>query len=76
LEFAAGSVVDAVNVPLPELAGRLEYIRTLNTPIIVCCASGSRSGMAQELMNSIGIDCINGGSWLEVNYMKAMEIEK
>jgi rhodanese-related sulfurtransferase len=74
-EFSAGSVVDAVNVPLPEIASRLDYLQSLKMPLVLCCASGNRSGMATQILQSLGVDCLNGGSWLEVNYQKSLLLE-
>lgn len=73
-EFSAGSVVDAVNVPLPELSQRIDYLQSLKSPLVLCCASGNRSGIAAAQLKSLGIDCINGGSWLAVNYEKSLTI--
>jgi len=36
-------------------------------PIILCRASGNRSGQASAYLRQFGIDCENGGSWLNVN---------
>lgn len=67
-EFSAGSVVDAVNVPLPELIQRITFLESLKPPLVLCCASGNRSAMATAQLISLGLDCQNGGLWLEVNY--------
>jgi rhodanese-related sulfurtransferase len=42
-------------------------------PIIFCCASGNRSGQATHYFQSIGVDCENGGSWLDVNYLVSQQ---
>ena len=33
----------------------------------VGCASGNRSGQATRFLKEHGVDCSNGGSWLDVN---------
>lgn len=66
-EFQGGHVVGSINIPLQELVQRIDEFKALTPPLILCCASGNRSGMAQEYLSSIGIDCVNGGGWLEVN---------
>ena len=66
-EFAGGSTPGAINIPLSEIQSRLDEIRQLETPIILCCASGNRSGQATQFLKSLGIDCSNGGSWFEVS---------
>jgi phage shock protein E len=45
----------------------LDKIKSLKTPIILCCASGNRSGQALRFLQSKGIDCLNGGGWTNVN---------
>lgn len=70
-EFAGGNVSGSVNIPLQELDTRFDEILTLKTPLVLCCASGGRSGFAQQILSEKGIDCINGGSWLSVNYLQS-----
>jgi phage shock protein E len=66
-EFMGGSTPGAINIPLSEIQNRIEEIRKLNTPLILCCASGNRSGQAVQFLKSQGIEnCSNGGSWFEV----------
>ncbi len=67
-EFMGGSVEGAINIPLSEIPKRLEEIKKFNAPLILCCASGGRSGEAYHYLSQHGITCFNGGSWLEVNY--------
>ncbi|HUM52492.1 MAG TPA: rhodanese-like domain-containing protein [Chitinophagales bacterium] len=67
-EFLGGHVANSINIPLQEIQQRLDEIKKLPQPIILCCASGNRSGQATAFLKSIGIDCENGGSWLDVNY--------
>ena len=68
-EFMGGSVSGAVNIPLSEIPLRIDELKQMKTPLILCCASGNRIGQAQNYLSRQGIDCINGGSWLEVNYL-------
>ncbi len=63
-EFSGGSVSGAVNVPLNEVPQRLNELKELKSPLVLCCASGNRSGQAAEYLNHQGVDCVNGGSWL------------
>lgn len=67
-EFMGGHVAGSVNVPLQEINTRLDELKTFRQPLILCCASGNRSGQAQRYLLQQGIDCHNGGSWLDVNY--------
>jgi len=73
-EFRGGSVYGAVNIPLNEIPLRLDELKEMKTPLILCCASGNRSGQAANYLSRQGIDCLNGGSWLEVNYLTSEEV--
>jgi rhodanese-related sulfurtransferase len=66
-EFSGGHVAGSINIPLQELEERLDEIRTMPQPIVLCCASGGRSGSATAFLSREGIDCSNGGSWMDVN---------
>lgn len=66
-EFMGGHVEGSINIPLQEVPSRLEEIKALSQPIVLCCASGNRSGQATSFLKSHGVDCSNGGSWMEVN---------
>lgn len=65
-EFMGGHVEGSINIPLQEIQQRIEEIKALPKPIILCCASGNRSGQATSYLKSLGVDCINGGSWIDV----------
>lgn len=68
IEFMGGNVAGSINIPLQEIQQRLEEIKSLPQPIVLCCASGNRSGQATAFLKSCGIQCENGGSWMDVNY--------
>ena len=70
-EFMGGHVVDSINIPLSEIQNRFDEIQNLKAPLVLCCASGNRSGQAQHYLSQKGIDCYNGGSWLDVNYYQS-----
>ena len=66
-EFAGGSVVDVINIPLDELTDRLEEFHD-KIGIVVFCRSGARSESAKEMLNHFGIEnVLNGGAWQNVN---------
>lgn len=62
-EFANASAPGTINIPLPELGSRLSEIpRT--SPVVLCCASGTRSGMAGMLLKKNGYSQVyNIGTW-------------
>ena len=70
-EFMGGNVNHSINVPLQEIQQRLTELKQLKTPLILCCASGGRSAMATDFLTAQGIDCYNGGSWLNVNFYQS-----
>ena len=72
-EFMGGSVAGAVNIPLSEIPNRLDELKKMKSPLILCCASGNRSGQAQDFLSRKGVDCFNGGSWLEVNNLTSQK---
>jgi rhodanese-related sulfurtransferase len=66
-EFMGGHVAGSINIPLQEIPQRIDEFKSMQQPIILCCASGNRSGQATAFLKSHGIECSNGGSWLDVN---------
>ena len=73
-EFKGGNVIGSINIPLQEMPYRIDELKEFQAPIIVCCASGARSSQAQYYVSKEGIECVNGGSWLNVNFIKTQTI--
>lgn len=67
-EFSGGHVAGSINIPLQEVPSRVEEIKKMSQPLILCCASGTRSGQASAFLRGHKIACENAGSWLDVNY--------
>ncbi|WP_096664565.1 rhodanese-like domain-containing protein [Polaromonas sp. AET17H-212] len=62
-EFASGNAPGTINIPLPELGSRLGEIPK-STPVVLCCASGTRSGMAKLMLRKKGYrNVYNVGTW-------------
>lgn len=55
-EFGSGHIPGAVNVPVNELGGKLKNIGPKDKPVIVYCASGTRSAMARSVLKSQGYE--------------------
>lgn len=72
-EFSGGHVSGSRNIPLQELPQSMEEIKKETEPIILCCASGQRSGMATRILSQQGVECYNGGSWLDVNFHQSQK---
>lgn len=70
-EFMGGHVANSINIPLQTIPERIDELKGLNAPLVLCCASGNRSGQAQYFLSQQGLDCHNGGSWLNVNYYQS-----
>jgi phage shock protein E len=72
IEFMGGHVAGSVNIPLQEIPHRLDEVKNLNAPLILCCASGNRSGQAKVFLSQNNIECYNGGGWMDVNYYQTL----
>jgi len=68
MEFSGENAEGSINIPLQELDKRIEELKYLKKPLVLCCASGGRSGQATQYLKQKGIECFNAGSWLDVNY--------
>ena len=73
-EFRGGNVSGSINIPLQEIEKRMVELKTLRQPLVLCCASGGRSGQAHGYLAQQGIECYNGGSWLDVNYFHSQTL--
>lgn len=73
-EFSGGNVAGSINIPLQEIPQRIEELKRLENPLVLCCASGGRSGQAHNYLAQQGIECYNGGSWLDVNYYQSQTL--
>lgn len=62
-EFAGGNAPGSVNIPLQELGARFHEIPS-TAPVVLCCASGTRSGMAKMMLTKKGYKQVfNIGKW-------------
>ncbi len=65
-EFAGGHLEGSINLPLHEFPDKIEELKSMKN-IVLCCASGNRSGRASSYLKQNGIESHDGGSWLELN---------
>lgn len=62
-EFASGNAPGTINIPLQELGSRLGEIPK-SSPVVLGCASGTRSAMARRLLIKNGyLQVHNIGAW-------------
>ena len=62
-EFVSSNAPGTINIPLQELGSRLGEIPR-SAPVVLCCASGTRSGMAKMMLKKKGYPNVyNIGTW-------------
>lgn len=62
-EFTQGASPLSINIPLADIQNRAKELDK-NKPIILCCASGARSGAAVGILKAQGFQTvINAGPW-------------
>jgi phage shock protein E len=70
-EFQEGHVAGSSNIPMHEVPHRIEEFRQMSTPILLCCASGNRSGQVAGYLVQRGFqEVYNAGGWLDVAFVK------
>jgi phage shock protein E len=61
-EFSEEAFPNAINIPVDEMQSRIDEFGPLDSPIILYCASGSRSAFATKILKNHGYkDVINAG---------------
>jgi rhodanese-related sulfurtransferase len=65
-EFVDAHIEGSLNIPIQELESHFEKMKQLDN-ILLCCASGSRSELANFVLAKNNIKAANGGSWYNVN---------
>jgi phage shock protein E len=75
-EFQSGHAAGSINIPVSELMQRIDEVKLLESPLVLCCASGGRSSMASHLLKQQGIACHDAGPWLNVNYLQSQSVSK
>lgn len=62
-EFMSGHHTNSINIPLDQLANRLSSVDKNKTTLVVCL-SGTRSGMAVNILKKNGFKYVfNAGPW-------------
>lgn len=60
-EFHGGAYPDAINIPLDELASRVQELGSKSREITLYCASGARSGYGQRMLQQMGFTQVSNG---------------
>jgi phage shock protein E len=66
-EYSDGHIEGSINISVDKVAAKFDEISAMKQPIITCCRSGARSGMAASLLMEKGIESYNGGPWNSLN---------
>jgi phage shock protein E len=62
-EYRGGHITGSLNIPLDQLDKNLGKLKG-KSPIVLCCASGMRSGSAHRMLTAKGMtEVYNGGGW-------------
>ena len=62
-EFREGHIKNSKNIVLDTISSKINEIKELKKPIIVCCRSGMRSAQAAAILKNNGVEVLNGGGW-------------
>lgn len=66
-EYKSGHIKGSINIPLNTLPASIKKLKSTE-PIVLCCASGMRSGQAANMLKTQGFTQVyNGGGWHSLN---------
>lgn len=66
-EYAQGHISGSINIPLQDMDRQEKKFRSMKQPVVTCCASGRRSGMAADRLKSWNVEAYNGGGWQQLS---------
>ena len=62
-EYKDGHIEGSLNIPLDEIGKEMSWL-IKDVPVVLVCASGSRSAVAEKILKANGFEKVyNGGSW-------------
>lgn len=68
-EYASGHIKGSLNIAVDQLTNNLRQLPDKTKPVITCCASGMRSGIAKRILTSSGYQTVyNGGGWTSLQH--------
>lgn len=62
-EFNSGNVKGSICIPLEQFQGQIKSLEKKNKPVLLVCATGRRSGIANSMLQQKGIESFNAGGW-------------
>mgnify|MGYP003986557291 CR=1 FL=1 len=65
-EFMRASNPSSINIPLNVFEKNIDQL-SKEKPVLLCCASGTRSAMALRILKKHGFEVYNAGSWINTN---------
>ena len=70
-EFMMGNVKGSINIPLDEVSSRVKEFKNIQGNVVLCCASGGRSGQDTMFLQQNGLSNVyNGGGWQTVEALR------
>jgi rhodanese-related sulfurtransferase len=54
-----GHLPGAINVPLPELGGRIADVAGYHRPVVLVCKTDKRSARAADVLTAAGVRCVS-----------------
>lgn len=71
-EFRMQKLEGSINIPLEQLKHKMGKLKKYKQPLVLCCASGSRSAAAVGMLRGAGFSNVhNGRSWNRVAKLMA-----
>ena len=61
----------SMNIPLDEVSSRIQEFKNIEGNVVLCCASGGRSGQATMFLQQNGLSNVyNGGGWQTLDTLR------
>jgi phage shock protein E len=59
-----GRIPDSINIPIDRIPINIKRIKSMNHPIVLCCAFGEDCANAASMLKESGVkEVYNGGRW-------------
>lgn len=70
MEYESGHINGAINIPVDQIAYKLDEFKKNENPVVVYCRSGARSSMAMGILQQNGIRNVhNGGGIMDMHFL-------